>query len=57
MSDVVIAGMVVMGLGCVTIGVVAVLAICYARTFIGKATKDSFEAQVNSPPHPEEPSQ
>ena len=36
-----------MALGCVTLGVLGTLAIRYARTFIGRATKDSIEAKVN----------
>ncbi|HYH67616.1 MAG TPA: hypothetical protein VD866_23160 [Urbifossiella sp.] len=47
MSEVAIAGMVVMALGCVTLGLLGTLAICYARTFMGKASKDSIEVTVN----------
>jgi hypothetical protein len=46
MSELAIAGMVVMALGCVTLGVLGTLAICYARTFIGKATKDDIQVKV-----------
>lgn len=50
MSDIAIAGMVVMGLGCVCVATVATLAICYARTFIGRATKDGVDMRVNTDP-------
>lgn len=52
MSDFAMAGMVVMGLGCVTLGLLGTLAICYARAFMGKATKDNIEVKVNTDPKP-----